>query len=63
MGAALAVSTSKISELVFLTSYIYTYRVYEETGFKFSSDCFQGWGAFLLLGKYIRALYTVYCNV
>ena len=61
LGAALAVTTSKLSELVLLTSYIYIYRVYEETGFKFSSDCFQGWGAFLLLGKYIRILCTVYC--
>ena len=53
LGAALAVTTSKLSELLLLGSYIYSYKVYEEIGFKFSYDCFEGWGAFLILGKYI----------
>ena len=51
LGAALAVTTSKISELLMLLLYIYLFSVGKDTNFQFSAECFNGWGQFLCLGE------------
>jgi len=50
LGAALAVTTSKVSEFVMLIIYIYFGSVLKETNFEFSWGAFSDWGPFLYLG-------------
>ena len=51
LGAAMAVTTSKFTELSLLLSYIVFFSIGKETNFKFSSECFKDWGPFLCLGE------------
>ena len=55
LGAAMAVTTSKFSELSMLLLYICYFSVHKETEFEFSWECLQGWGNFLLLGTYLSS--------
>jgi Na+-driven multidrug efflux pump len=59
LGGALAITTSKLSELVMLIAYIYCYSVHKETGFELSWECLQGWSHFLILGSYLHSYVTI----
>ena len=50
LGAAFAVTTSKLSELLLIFGYINCFGISKDTNFQFDLDCFTDWGPFLKLG-------------
>lgn len=50
-GAAIAVSTSKFLELIFIILYLnFGSTIFADTKFKFSNKCFENWWPFLRIG-------------
>lgn len=50
LGAAAALSFSRSLEFLMLLSYLFCSGVLESTGFRWSSECFSEWGAYMKLG-------------